>query len=516
MITICSVLEAELRESISKRNDNAPEEDENGLSKEAESLFPALRIYCMWLAASRAEVFDDKEPDRDAVMTMTQTICRVFTLLCVETYNKDNIVSCPYLLTEDLDILGFLPLSGTQVPDACRVFCLETGPVKPHLFSDEQRLPPATENMARILDILRCAYFLAEDADIPLACNVVENWLVFEHQPDSARGQSQRVLSPPFDRRAQDVRSDTAACGQGSRSMPVKPQDERPVLSKRDPADGKESPRGQEGNVGDAENTVINMLAPFLRPPTPDLQNAKNDQESSYGMHTATANELLGSFQTDPSPSKSIPSGKFEPLPWDWFNTPKPLRGDAAAPANLSGTAAQRSPGMSPNAGAANTGRFEDPFYAPNLHQNGYNGIGNRAAIASTAESSHRAQLLQPLAGGAARTSPFSQWGEERNIMMQGNIQRHSPPGLQGPADSGFPQSSSASAFSHPSSLYQGTPATNGVGMNYSLSADLGGGRAAYNDGVRSSVTAQRPFRTESTTSSYDEAILRAAYQGKK
>lgn len=472
----------------------------------------------MWLAASRAEVFADKEPDSDAIMAMTQTIGRVFTLLCVETYNNDSLVSCPYLLMEDLDILGFLPLSGTQVPEACRVFCLETGRVKPHLFSDEQRLPPLNENMARILDILRCAYFLAEDANTPLVCKVVEDWLVFEHQSDSTRGKSQQVLSPSFDRRAQDVPSDAAERDQVSRLMPANPQDERPVLSKKPAADGKQPARGKAGNVGDAENTVINMLAPFLKPPTPDLQSAKNDQESSYGMHTATANELLGSFQTDPSPSRSIPSGKFEPLPWDWFNTPKPTRGDAAAPANLSGPAAQHSPGMSPNTGAANTGRFEDPFYSPNLQQNGHSGFpgGNRAASASTAESSHRAQLLQSFAGGAARTSPFSQWGEDRN-MMQGNRQRRSPPGIQGPTDSVFPQSSSASAFSHPSSLYQGTPATNGVGMHYSLSADIGGGRGPYNDGgVRSSATAQKPSRMESTTTSYDEAILRSAYQGKK
>lgn len=524
LVTICSALEAELRESGSKGSDAASEDGHDRISNVTESLLPALRIYGMWLAASRQEIFSDDESAGPTVTAMTQTIGRVFTLLCVETYNRDNLVSCPYLLPEDLDILGFLPLSGTQVPEACRVFCLENGQTKPHLFSQEQRLPPANEAMARILDILRCAYFLAEDAETSLTCNVVENLLVFQHQSDVAQGKSRQIAAPQVPRQAlaEDTRAVDRDRDQRPQPMPVKGAARGPVPRSQAP-EAQRSTTEQANDVGDAENTVINMLAPFLKPPTPDLQNAKGDQESSYGMHTASANELLASCQTDPSPTRSISSGKFAPLPWDWFNTPKPARGDAAAPPN---GAVPRSPEMSPNGAASNTGRFDDPFYSPNMQQPGQNGFqaGPRAVSASTAEGSHRAQLLQSFTGGAARTSPFSQWGEERGALPSNHRQQRSPPGLQLPADRGFPQSSSASGFSHPSSLYQGTPAANGAGMHYSLSADMAGGfsrrdgagRGASKDGFRSPSNVQRAFQMENTTTSYDEAILRAAYQGKK
>ncbi|EGX94444.1 Telomerase activating protein Est1 [Cordyceps militaris CM01] len=555
LATITTVLEEKLQENMSE----AADDETDKTSGIAESLLPALRIYSMWIAVSRQELFAQPAATADGSLTgaMMDTMARVFTLMCVETYNKENLVSCPYLLPEDLDNLGFQPLSETTVPEPCRSFCEQNGKVKPHLYSPEQRLSPQAEKLARILDILRCGYFLAEDSTVPLSCRVVENWLLFEYQP------SQHQPEPLVEAPVPILRKETAATSsaihvQKRRSVHTNPQEHR--HDSPNPSSGKQqevvtvlpklptappAPANQDGEVGDAESTVINMLAPFLKPPTPQPHPGLREIEplSSYAaQRNSAAGDLLNTHQRqlDPSPTRSIPSGKFEPLPWEWFNTPKPVRGD-----NSPLSAA----GMSPITPGMPLGRFDDPFSVPSTPSRAAMDIsatgshfprvyshGNmRAAAAdmginlsggSTAEHAHRSALLQSFAAAAAtgvrppstsatpgaRTSPFSHWGGENAAGAGGGGHRHSglsaPPGL--PAPESMPHSSSAgslSQFSHPSSMYHGTPgpavANYGIGGHYHFQQQ------------QQQQPLRRLFQADTTTSSYDEAILRAAYEGR-
>ncbi|OAA74586.1 Telomerase activating protein Est1 [Akanthomyces lecanii RCEF 1005] len=559
LATFAAVLEANLKESISKADDLADDENEKG-PEVAESLLPALRIYSMWVAVSRQELSAQAAATAEGSLTgaMMGTLARVFTLLCAESYNKDNMVSCPYLLPEDLDILGFQPLSESTVPEPCRSFCGHNGKAKPHLYSPEQRLSPHMENMSRILDILRCAYFLAEDSTVPLSCRVIEGWLLFEYQASQPTPESLAEVPavPPKEPAAAPAtinvqkRRSVQTHIQERQDSPKISNGKKPEIASAPSKSlaNPPAPANQDGEVGDAESTVINMLAPFLKPPSPQPQSGmeESDGPSSYTAEHNFARELLNAHQrhVDPSPTRSIPSGKFEPLPWEWFNTPKPIRGDNSP---LSAT------GMSPITPGLPLGKFDDPFsvpstpsradvaaggHFPRVHSHGNiraAEMGINLSGGSTAEHAHRAALLQTFAaaGGrppststppGARTSPFSQWGENKGGSGSGN--RHSglsaPPGLRAPET--VPHSSSAgslSQFSHPSSVYHGTPGA--AVASYNVGGGLGqtyGGafreQHAFQQQQQQPQSMQRLFQADNTTSSYNEAVLRAAYEGRK
>lgn len=547
---------------MSEAEDHADAEKEK-CTEVPESLLPALRIYSMWVAVSRQELSAQAATTTEGSLTgaMMDTLARVFTLLCAESYNKDSMVSCPYLLPEDLDTLGFQPLSESTVPEPCRSFCGQNGKAKPHLYSPEQRLSPHAEKMSRILDILRCAYFLAEDLTVPLSCRVVEGWLLFEYQASQHTPETLAEVpaAPPKEPAAAPAtinvqkRRSVQTVNQERQDSPKLSNGKTPEIASAPSKSlaNPPAPANQDGEVGDAESTVINMLAPFLKPPSPQPQSGmeETDGPSSYTAEHNFARELLNAHQrhVDPSPTRSIPSGKFEPLPWEWFNTPKPIRGD-----NSPLSAA----GMSPITPGLPLGKFDDPFsvpstpsradapaaagHFPRVHSHGNiraADMGINLSGGSTAEHAHRAALLQTFAaaGGrppststppGARTSPFSHWGESKGG-GGGSGNRHSglgaPPGLRAPET--VPHSSSAgslSQFSHPSSLYHGTPgaAVGGYNVGGSQSQAFGGAfrdqHAFQQQQQQQSQSMQRFFQADNTTSSYDEAIFRAAYEGRK
>lgn len=571
LTTLATVLEANLKETISHPDGTSDDDATDGTLKITESLLPTLRVYSMWIAASREELFAQAAATAEGslVSNMMDTFARVFTMMCVETYNRENLISCPYLLPEDLDVLGFQPLSENAVPEACRSFCDPNGKVKPHLHSPQQQLQSTNERLARILDILRCAYFLAEEPSVPLSCRVVNDWLLFEYHPagvcqvqsDEQREASvsrQESTAAPATINVQKRRSvqtnNNTHEQQNNPSLPnVQPPEiaaERPPVSPLPPA-----PANNAGEVGDAENTVINMLAPFLKPPTPQPQQSAQEQatpSSCEAPRSSTQDFLSAQFsQLDASPRRSIPSGKFEPLPWEWFNTPKPARGENS-PLSASG--------MSPITPGLSSGKFDDPFLGPSTpiradSRSGFprvNSLGNMHAAdmginlsgGSTAEHAHRTALLHTFNTAAgrppssnARMSPFSQWVDNpgagnRQQQHQQQIGMSVPPGLHlletTPHSSSAGSLSQFSQFSHPSSIYQGTPvaavASYSIGGGGGLGATYGGAYKDYHlqqqtpqpqQRQQQQPSMQRLFQADNTASSYDEAILRAAYDRK-
>lgn len=261
--------------------------------------------------------------------------------------------------------------------------------------------------------------------------------------------------------------------------------------------------------------TVLDVVAPFLRPLTPV-------DESSFGMHTSTANELFGSLNTEASPTESITSGKFAPLPWAWFGTPNPHGArDPALPVSQSaqnvqnvqngrnGQNGRRSTRHSPSASMAASHLLEDPFTTPgrdapeNHPRNMANGVASPPN--TSARRLHREQLLQAFGNGSStpRTSSFSHWSHSSNS----NSSRPPVPMVTMQESNHYPawtNQSSISSFSHTSSLYHGTPA-NGLQYNMQLAVDP-------------SRVLQEPinnhFQIDKTTSNYNNAVMRSAYQG--
>ncbi|KAL6403753.1 hypothetical protein AUP68_13123 [Ilyonectria robusta] len=522
ILTFSNVLEVELTDVVIRENTDPKASAMAKTSATIECLLPLLRIYTMWLAARRLEIFGAAAVLGSAVPEMVKALAKVFTLLCTETYTQENLATCPYLLPEDVKTRGLLPLSPDQVPEACRSYFGENGDLKPHLPSKEKQLPPFQETLARILDILRCAYFLAEDNVFPLVYKVAQRGLVFEYQEKKPSrdipidlGQTAvtaNLIIPEMGSQFTD-RQRTVSDSHRSASRPMVNDAPGPSSS----VVLVSEPQQPVAAADHAENTVINMLAPFLKPPTPQpSHHLRHLDESSYGMHSATAHEVFGMLPPEPSPTRSIPSGKFEPLPWNWVYTPTPH--SAQDPSVSMARDAFDGPTGSPNYSSKELaqmgGDLEDPFttpeqsfQAPVTHRPA-SGMTGSPRVASTAEEAHRNSLLQSFTNSSApRTSTFSHWGQNTTRVPRETMP--SPWGHQ-PLD-GHHMSSAASAFSHPSSLYQGTPA-NGAAFGMPAPNHFASSRNDQGFGQENGSSSTRHFQMDDTTSSYDAAILQAAF----
>lgn len=504
----------------------------------------------MWLAARRHEIFAAGEALGTVLPDMIKALSKVFSLLCNDTYTQENLASCPYLLAEDVDTQGLLPLSMEQVPLACRSYFNENGTLKPRLPSQENQLDPFQEMLARILDILRCAYFLAEDNSCPLTYRVSEGGLVFEYQDVPAMNNVPAINSVPVMNNApepmsivnspvRELKVNTKNPGRQRTASDNRQPDNRqtenrppahedvrnaPLTSPQPQAQPQAQPRAP--SPAQSESTfILGMLTPFLKPPISDATQSshRSSDETSYGMHSATANEVFGMIQQpEPSPTGSITSGKLKPLPWDWVYTPTPHK--ATGPSAISCKDAFDAP-VSPNFSSRELPRavstLEDPFantspqqLPMNLTPRVASGVmGSPRGGSAADEAAHRNSLLQSFVSTSApRMSTFSQWGQNSS-----RIPKETVPSSYGglPPFNGYPLSS-ASVFSHPSSLYQGTPAN---GAAYGMPS---GGYVDMNRYDRTqtqeSVAAPsaRRFQMDETALNYDAAILQAAFHDNK
>ncbi|KAF5021417.1 hypothetical protein F66182_6542 [Fusarium sp. NRRL 66182] len=524
ILAFCSALGSELTDIVSRESQPSEDPAAAKSSPIIESLLPLLRVYGMWLSARRHELFGAGKALGAVLPDMMKAISKVFSLLCRDTYTQENLASCPYLLAEDVETQGLLPLARDELPLACRSYFNEAGVLKPRLLSQENRLSPFQEMLARILDILRCAYFLAEDNACPLTYQVSENGLVFEYKEMAAQNQVSPQPMSIINSPAQEIKTKTAT---RQRKASENPQTEgRPSTKQTARRSFVASPETQAPqrapSPDDAENTVINMLAPFLKPPTPEPAQSyyRSSEDTSYGMHSTTAHEVFGMLPAEPSPTGSMPSGKFEPLPWAWVYTPTPHKGtDASALAYKDAFEAPVSPKISSREMSRTVSTLEDPFTnSPQLPSmpipRTTSGMVASPRVSSAAEEAHRNNLLQTFGSSSApRTSMFSQWGQNSNRMPKETIQ---PQYGHHQGMNGYPSSSAASGFSHMSSLYQGTPAN---GAAFGVQAGSYGDMNRYDRGQTQGsapISSARRFQMDETTSSYDAAILQAALQGGK
>ncbi|KAI8671330.1 hypothetical protein NCS57_00607800 [Fusarium keratoplasticum] len=556
ILAFCAALESELTEIVSRESHESEDPATAKSSPTITSLLPLLRIYGMWLAARRHEIFAAGEALGAVLPDMVKALSKVFSLLCNDTYTQENLASCPYLLAEDVDTQGLLPLSKEQVPLACRSYFNENGTLKPRLPSQENRLDPFQEMLARILDILRCAYFLAEDNSCPLTYRVSERGLVFEYQDVPVVNNAPAINNVPVMNNApepmsivnspvRELKVNTKNPGRQRTASDNRQPDNRQTEN-RPPANDdarkaslaspqptvQPQPQPQDQprapSPAQSESTfILGMLTPFLKPPISDATQSshRSSDETSYGMHSATANEVFGMIQQpEPSPTGSITSGKLKPLPWDWVYTPTPHK--ATGPSAIACKDVFDAP-VSPNFSSrdlprATVSTLEDPFASTSPQQLPTNltprvasgMMGSPRRVSAADEAAHRNSLLQSFVSTSApRTSTFSQWGQNSS-----RIPKETVPSSYGhhQAFNGYPMSS-ASAFSHPSSLYQGTPANGAVyGMPSGGYVDMSQYNRTQTQESMTVPSAARRFQMDETALNYDAAILQAAFHDNK
>ncbi|KAI2466022.1 hypothetical protein F4781DRAFT_434844 [Annulohypoxylon bovei var. microspora] len=338
--------------SESERGDQENAESPIGFSQLLIKLFPLFRIYISWIYISRADAKNYREFLEPYVSDVYRLLADTLTLLNATIGQATITTPSRYLLLEDTEALGLKPLSDRNLPLFSQAEgipdLVDPNPPKKHkIRKPRQRVfgrqyKPHTEAIWRIRDIVYCGVLLAGSSTFPLTIGLkqldgreIECW-DFTIEPSQAASTDEanmlRVLNKLklADTKAEPEESEQKAPDAALEdvNMAHHGEDETSPEPYNQSYKGKsveeEAPSSLLDTDLSGDSEMVNMVNKLLDPLDDSRpQSSQTQGDTSYGMNTATANEVFGRLTTDsaqPSPaSKAIPS-----LPWGYFYAPTP------------------------------------------------------------------------------------------------------------------------------------------------------------------------------------------------
>ncbi|TVY41931.1 Protein SMG7 [Lachnellula subtilissima] len=312
----------------------------------ARRVLPALRQYSVWLASQATVIIasDEIGPVVIHANEMWKMYADVLTRLA-HFYPVDSLRSVNYLLEEDETTVGFKPLRDPTLPGACNLFVDDDGGLKLHITDPStKRSLPNEEMQARVRDIIICALVLHQDVKCPIILEPETAAFMFIEEGLAMASPSSPIQyqeSTPSERPLHNSIYPTASFEshqQSSNNFAV------PETVRRNIA----VIPAESVAASDSYNSIdisMNHMVDSLVEPSGSKQTASN--ETSYGMHSRTANEVFAPIGTNgfrshqvQSPPKMLPS-----LPGLWKSafTPQPNELQSTSPRHYS-TGRQMSP----------------------------------------------------------------------------------------------------------------------------------------------------------------------------
>jgi Est1 DNA/RNA binding domain len=278
----------------------------------AARVFPALRQYSVWLASGAGLILTSAGTASIQVHAkeMWKMYADVLTRL-TNFFPVAELASVSYLLEEDESTVGFQPLRNPQLSAECNLYIDAKGELKPRITDlGVKRDLPHVEMQARVLNILLCGLSLQLKEQIPLALGNDTGSPVFTFVEEGLS-----LASP--------VRI------QESTSAYTSPMRTNGSYGAHPPTNETYEVREESIAASDSHHSMDTdmhrMVDSLLEPPSSSRNATSN--ETSYGMHSATANEIfapLGSngfesrFQSTPKMLPSLPglyNSAFTPQP---------------------------------------------------------------------------------------------------------------------------------------------------------------------------------------------------------
>ncbi|KAF6824631.1 Protein SMG7 [Colletotrichum plurivorum] len=565
-VTFCRLLKKEL-EDVLERQQKGGQALVDGSDKQAdkvtpliENTLPFVRLYAAWMVACRAEILNAQDSLGAFIKDMLRGFAKTLTVLC-EVYGLEALMDAPYLLPEDHEAVGLIPLYDAKLPESCRLHYNEGSQVlKPQAgHISGPRLDALDEAWARVLGTIKCGFFLANsDSAFPYSYASTPKGLQFEFVenydpkvPNAAPASIPpveknvtKVTAPPppkVEIQAQAPRRHVQKAP--SRSSPSTAPPQVTPQAQEQPTPGRNRTQGQSEYDFSSDTDMLNMVNDFLMPPTANHESPETPEDASYGMHSATANDLFGVPSTTSPPAVTSATSKaFPSLPWNMIYTPtphsknseltppNPATSDSAARQSFDGDAAKR------NVSISGTNYLDDPFAD---EQNTFvpQQLLRYAGTPEAHMTAHQDRLLQAF-GKQPDARPMSReysgasggyglwpspYGEGNTNALQPraastHIRSMSGSRYQYPQSPNVPQVgenfpvSSGTQFSNASSVYQSTPCN---GITYTATTAFGRGPIAhmqedpthYKNLVRNNGGAA----TDGYTAGYNDMILQAA-----
>ncbi|KAI1143600.1 hypothetical protein F5Y05DRAFT_133 [Hypoxylon sp. FL0543] len=311
-------------------------------------LYPLFRIYISWIYVCRTDANKYREYLEPYISDVYRLLADTLTLLNGTIDQATTTTPSKYLLPEDTEALGLRPLSDRNLPLFVYAEDLPgLDPPKKHKVRKPRqrtfgrKYRPWTEAIWRMRDIVYCGVLLAGSSSYPLTMAVthlegrdIECWNVnadpsqrvsIDDASMSRMLKKLRLVDMETDAEdpAPNAANSTTAEVHGDQDA-IDPIPECSLVKGKSVEEREPSSLLDTDLSGDSE--MVNMVNKLLDP-TDDSrpQSSQTQGETSYGMNTATANEVFGQLaanSTQPSPvSKTIPN-----LPWGYFYEPTPQR----------------------------------------------------------------------------------------------------------------------------------------------------------------------------------------------
>ncbi|KAF4634601.1 hypothetical protein G7Y89_g3498 [Cudoniella acicularis] len=295
-------------------------------------VLPALRQYSVWLV-SQADLIVGNN-DRGLMDIHTKEMWKMYADVLTKLahlFPSETLNPVQYLLEEDETTVGFKPLRNPNLPSQCQLYTDDdNGLLKPRITDPGiERNLPNVEMLARIRDIICCGLVLHLNPKYPIALKD-ENFEVVEEG-----------LSIPSIIHA-EAQSNPPSFGS---TMHTSSYSTMPELSNT-----TQEPSGEENiAASDFHNNIDTdmhrMVDDLVEPVESSNYQPSASHETSYGMHSLTANEVFPLISSNGFQSRHQSTPKMLPsLPglWNPF-TPQPNELQPTSP-NRSTTARQLSP----------------------------------------------------------------------------------------------------------------------------------------------------------------------------
>lgn len=373
ILILSRLLQSELQEfskAAAPAEDDAPNSDDGARPAEkfsafTENILPLMRIYTAWLYIYRTDVVGYQEHLGNSVYDMYRNLAHALTAVAKEFKGVAPMDTSPYLLPEDAVALGMKPFDDPTMATVCRLhLALQSNAFKPHWEdSGIPRHSPEMEMRARVYDLMNCGFSLALDDFFPLTATlpadgsdeaITMSYVEGGKAPRTVQGATVsprpathadqveqleghfRNLGPSQD----DPRGRQAsnASNVGVTTVPaIDDLGHGRVRATSGPTTIREIPAyDRVGGIDPVETeSDLNLDAQMhalvddlldedgsglTKPqPQPGPTSAVGSEASSYGMHTATAQQIFGGMQT-PGYDAGATFGKVSP--WGSYASP--------------------------------------------------------------------------------------------------------------------------------------------------------------------------------------------------
>lgn len=325
---------------------------------------PLLRVYMTWLCMYRSDIVQFETHLQPYVVQMYKSLSAVLSSLFEVLRHYPRLEPVPYLFTEDMEAFGLKALNGPAIPPACLLgidSITRTPKLRPEGVG-KQIFKPDDVSFTRVLDITTCGFALADDAEFPLAItqmetsdghHVVKAVYLAEGKPASPTATASKV--------AATYASPTTAAAELSAVLGVRPS---PMVAAAELAPrsvsantpnlasgingfaeavtlhgGQQVPLSagtavspyppqlaEESNYAvDHDSRMNDLVNGLVEPSESDASEAVLGQnDSSYGMHTATARDVFASALPSTSPGLTANRNGLPSLPWSWGSVAQP------------------------------------------------------------------------------------------------------------------------------------------------------------------------------------------------